>query len=82
MAAKNLSLDLDFFEKIIIYNCLTDQNYLETIIEHLKSSYFKEKQHATIISLVKNFYSEHSVFPNLTELKAYLTTQEQREHFK
>lgn len=82
MTIKSLPLDLDFFEKLIIYNSLTDQSYLETIIEYTNPSFFKEKRHITVFSLIKNFYNENSILPNLTELKAYLTTQEQKEHFK
>ena len=82
MAIKNLPLDLDFFEKLIIYNSLTDQSYLETIVEYTNPSFFKEKRHITVFSLIKSFYNENSILPNLTELKAYLTTQEQKEHFK
>jgi replicative DNA helicase len=82
MAVKTLPLDLDHFEKIIIYNSLVEQTYLETIIEHTDPSFFKEKRHSVIFSLLKDFYNENNILPNLTELKSYLTTAEQKEFFK
>lgn len=79
---KNLSLDLEYFEKIIIYNSLFDQSYLETILDHVNPIYFKDKNIKDIFSLLKNFYLEHKTVPNHTELKAHLISQEQKNSFK
>jgi replicative DNA helicase len=82
MSDKNLQLDLDYFEKIIIYNALFDQSYLETILDHVNPSFFKDKKIKDIFTLLKNFYLEHKVVPNHTELKAYLITPDQKNSFK
>jgi replicative DNA helicase len=77
-----LSLDLDYFERIIIYNALTDQYYLETILEYVDPDFFKDKRIQIIFKILKNFYNQHKVIPNTTELKAHLITPEQKDALK
>lgn len=79
---KQLPLDLDLFEKIVIYNALFDQSYLETIIGHVKPSYFKNKSIKTIFDCLLSYYKEFSKTPNVTELKAHLIDQDKREALK
>jgi replicative DNA helicase len=79
---KSLPLDLDLFEKIVIYNALFDQVYLETIINHVKPSYFKNKSIKTIFDCLLSYYKEFSKTPNITELKAHLIDQDKREALK
>jgi replicative DNA helicase len=79
---KQLPLDLDLFEKIVIYNALFDQSYLETIISHVKPSYFKNKSIKTIFDCLLSYYKEFSKTPNVTELKAHLIDQDKREALK
>ncbi len=82
MVEKQLPLDLDYFEKIIIYNAIFDQHYLETILDHVNPFYFKDKKIKEVFEIIKNFYLEHKTIPNITELKAHLITQEQKDNFK
>lgn len=77
-----LPLDFDLFEKVLIYNAIKDQDYLETIIEYAKPSFFKDKSIRRVFELIKNFYLENSIGPNLTELKTHLISQEDKESFK
>jgi replicative DNA helicase len=77
-----LPLDFDLFEKVLVYNAIKDQDYLETIVEYAKPSFFKDKSIRRIFELIKNFYLENSIGPNLTELKTHLTSQEDKESFK
>jgi replicative DNA helicase len=77
-----LPLDFDLFEKVLVYNAIKDQDFLETIIEYAKPSFFKDKSIRRIFELIKNFYLENSIGPNLTELKTHLTSQEDKESFK
>lgn len=79
---KEIPLDLDYFEKIIIYNALFDQMYLEAIIDFINPVYFKDKNIKDIFSLLKNFYLVNKILPNHTELKSCLTTPEQKNAFK
>jgi replicative DNA helicase len=82
MVEKSLPLDLDYFEKIIMYNALFDQSYLETILEYVNPIYFKDKNINTIFNILKNFYIENNYTPNITELKAHLITQDNKDALK
>lgn len=82
MSEQGISLDLEYFERLIIYNSLFDQSYLEAILDYINPSYFKDKNIAMIFSIVKSYYLEHSTVPNITELKSCLIKQEQKDAFK
>lgn len=79
---KNLPLDLELFEKVLIYNALFDQTYLESIISYTKPSYFKDKSIKTVFECLITYYSEHKTVPNITELKTHLVDQEKRDALK
>ncbi|NBW56612.1 hypothetical protein EBR43_02270 [bacterium] len=75
-------LDLDFYETVIIYNCLLDSVYLSSIIDHLEPRFFKNKDIQGIISIIIKFFKERGTVPTQTEVKAYLTTEELKTSFK
>lgn len=77
-----LPLDLDFFEKIVIYNSLFNQSYLENIIDNTETEYFKDKDIQLIFSVLISYYRKHNSIPNITELTAHLTITEQKEAMK
>jgi len=79
---KKRPLDLDYYEKIILYNCLVDSTYLSSIIDFLDVKFFKDKDINAIVRIIISFFKQHGVVPNNTELKAYLTTDELKESFK
>ena len=75
-------LDNDYFEKILCYRSLTDSTYLASIVDYIKPKYFKSKNIAKIFEIINDFYIRREKLPTLTEVKAYLTTDEFRESFK
>ena len=75
-------IDLDFYETVIIYNCLVDPHYLGSVVDYLSPNFFKNKDIRSIIKLISNFYHERGVSPTTTEIKAYLTSDELKESFK
>jgi replicative DNA helicase len=79
---KNLPLDFELFERVIIYNALFDQVYLETVIHYAKPSYFKDKNIKCVFESLLEFYAEHKTIPNITELKTHLVDQEKRDALK
>lgn len=79
---QSYELDLDYFENIVLYKSLTDEKYLGSIADFLKSSYFKDKNIKSIISLIRDFYIKNGTVPTLTEVKAYLNTDKLKESFK
>jgi len=75
-------IDFDYWENVIIYKSLTDQSFLAKIIDHLKLEYFTNTNIAKIFGLIKGYYNKRDKVPTLTELKAYLTTNELKNCFK
>jgi len=77
-----MKIDFDFFEKIICYKSLSDSTYLSTIVDHIKPSYFKDKNIGKVFAIITAFNEKRGNPPTLTELKTYLTTDELRQSFK
>jgi replicative DNA helicase len=75
-------LDLDYYEKVIIRNCLLDGAYLGSVIDYLREDYFSNKDIRSIIKIIKDYYFKRNEVPNLTEIKEYLTDPELKESFK
>jgi len=72
-------LDLDYFENILLLNALTDQEYLSSIIGYLDPSLFNDKNIGIVIKRVADFFSQHGTIPSITEIKAKLSTDEDRK---
>jgi replicative DNA helicase len=79
---KSLPLNVELFEKMVIYNALMDPIYLESIVEHAKPSYFKDKDIKIIFESLCQYYSTYNKVPNITELKVHLVEQEKRDALK
>ncbi len=75
-------LDLDYYEQVVIYKSLTNEQYLGKIIDHLKPEYFNDKNIKRIFTLIKNFYIKRSTLPTVTEIKSYLVNDELKDSFK
>jgi len=78
----NLKIDCDFFEYVILFNALMDEPYLSSIVDIVQPAYFKSENVRCIWSTVKEYYKKKSVVPNLTELRTYLTTEDQKKSYK
>jgi replicative DNA helicase len=76
------NLDLDFYETVIIYNCLLDSVYMSSIVDHLDVRFFKNKDIRNVITIILSFFKTNSNVPTNTELKAYLVTDELKDSFK
>lgn len=75
-------LDLDYFETIIAFKALTDETYLASIVDYIKPVYFKNKDVQEVFKIIRDYYEKRSTKPTLTEIKAYLTTDELKNSFK
>ena len=75
-------LDNDFFEIILMYNLLTDETYLGTLVDIVKPEFFKDKNMAHVITLITEFFHLRGHAPTITEIKTQLTTDELRQSFK
>lgn len=77
-----MKLDLDWMEKVVAFKSLVDEEYLSTIIDHVKPTYFGDKNLSFIFDVICDFYDRRKTLPTPTEIKLYLSTQEQRETFR
>jgi replicative DNA helicase len=75
-------IDLDFYESVVVYNCLTDPHYLSGVVDYLSPSLFRNKDIRSVVGIISRFYAERGVSPTATEIKTYLVTDELKEGFK
>lgn len=75
-------IDLDTFETLIIYKCITDSCYLGTIAEYLKPEYFSNDNIKNIISIITDFHIKNNVPPTPTEIKNYCINEKLKQSFK
>lgn len=71
-------LDLDFFETILLFNALGDQEYLSSIIGYIDPSFFNDKNIGKVMGRLSEFFLERGTVPTLTEIKARLSSEEDR----
>lgn len=74
-------LDLDYYENIILFNSLLNQEYLSTIVEHVELSYFNDKSVRTVFKSILDFFRERGATPSLTEVKTRLVTEDEKKAF-
>lgn len=74
-------LDLDYYENIILFNSLLSQEYLSSIIEYTDPAYFNDQNIRTIFKSIASYFQERGTCPSVTELKARLTTDEEKKAF-
>ena len=78
-ALPSTKLDLDFFENILLFNALTDQEYLSSIISYVEPSFFNDKSIGKVIEGISKFFIERGTVPTITEIKARLASEEDRK---
>lgn len=71
-----LNVDKSLFEKILIYNCLTNQTYLETVISYVKPTFFENENIQLVYKSILEYYIEYSKIPKISELKLHITDPE------
>jgi replicative DNA helicase len=79
MSKPENKLDLDFFESILLYNALADQEYLSSISSHLDPSFFNDKNIGKVIGRLVQFFNERGTAPTLTEIKARLVSEDDKK---
>ena len=76
------SLDLDYYENVVLYKSFTDPRYLGSIIDYVQPRYFDNKNFKTIIALIKAFFIKRQSIPTATEIASYCTTPELKSNLK
>ena len=77
-----VEIDSKFFETVIVYHLLTNEEYLACIVDTLDIRYFKNKDIQAIVQIVVEFFNTRGAAPTLTEIKSYLSTDELKQSFK
>jgi len=72
-------LDLDYFENILLLNALSDSEYLSSVVRYLDASLFVDKNISKVISRITEFFTQRGSVPSLTEIKAKMTSAEDRQ---
>lgn len=81
-AKTGTGFDKHLFERVMLYNCLTDRTYLETIIPFTKPSFFDNEKNRSVFSYIASYFAEYQKVPNITELKIHLPEAEKRQILK
>lgn len=81
MSPNSITLNLDYFETIILYKILSDNHYANLVINNLEPQYFNSKDKKIIFNLIKNYYLTNDKLPNISEIKQYLSTNELQQSF-
>lgn len=77
-----MKLDLDWMEKVIAYKSITDDEYLASVIDYVKPSYFSDANLRLVFEIVCSFYEKRKSIPTTTEIKSYLSTEPDKQKFK
>ena len=75
-------LDLDFYENVILFNALTNQEYLAAIVEYTEPVYFKDEKVKSVFQKIVEFFNERGCCPSLSEIKARLISDTDKNSFK
>jgi len=75
-------LDKNFFETCIVYNLLTNEEYLGSLVDVIEPRFFSDKNIQTIVRVISAFFIKRGQAPTITEIKAHLDTDELRKSFK
>ena len=62
-----------------MFNALTDQEYLSSIISYVEPSFFNDKSIGRVIDGISKFFTERGTVPTVTEIKARLTSEEDKK---
>lgn len=77
-----MSLDFEYFEKILARQSIIDSAYLNAIADYVKPEYFEDTRISKYFEIVANFYEKRQKLPTLTEIKTYLTDDSLKNGFK
>ena len=82
MKKEKLQINTDFFENIVACQCLTNSYYTSLVLEHLVPENFKNPGNKLVVNIIKDFFTKRRVLPTITEIKTYLSKEEDLKLFK
>jgi len=82
MKKNSLQVNSDFFENIVACQCLTNAYYTSLVLDHLSPENFKNPGNKLVVGIIKDFYVKRKALPTITEIKTYLSKEEDLKLFK
>lgn len=81
MSKNNLKEDFDFVEKLIMKNCLSNEQFLSIVIPYLNNDLFADKHNKRIIELLQKYFAKYGRKPTSTELSVFLNSDKLKEAY-
>lgn len=82
MKKEKLQVNTDYFENIVACQALTNSYYASLVLEHLSPENFKNPGNKLIVGIIKDFFTKRRSLPTITEIKTYLSKDEELKLFK
>ena len=76
------NIDLDYLEKIIGYNLLTNDLFVASSIDYLKPSFFENRGVKLILKIISEFFQKRGSLPNNSEIRLSLVEESDRILYK
>ena len=79
---QKIIIDWDFYESVIVYNAMASRSYLNSVLNHVDSKYFHNKDIKRVFNIITSFFNKRNEVPTATEIKTYLSSTEDKQSFK
>jgi len=76
-----MKINEDFLEKTILFQCIKNEYYFSSVIDHIDLKYFSDTSVITIFRKILSYYREYKKHPNLSEIKMMLTSDDDTRAF-
>ncbi len=76
-----LKEDFEFIEKLVMKNCLENEQFLSITIPYLKTDLFSNKHNKRIVELLQKYFSKFNRKPTSTELLVFLNSDKLKEAY-
>ena len=76
-----LKEDFEFIEKLVMKNCLENEQFLSIAIPYLKTDLFSNKHNKRIVELLQKYFSKFNRKPTSTELLVFLNSDKLKEAY-
>lgn len=81
MSKNNLKEDFEYVEKLIMKNCLENEQFLSIVLPYLKNDLFANKFNKKIIELLQKYFAKYGKKPTSTELEVFLNSDKLKEAY-
>ena len=82
MKKEKLQVNTDYFENIVACQALTNSYYASLVLDHLSPENFKNPGNKLIVGIIKDFFTKRRALPTVTEIKTYLSKEEEVKLFR